>query len=88
MDSFQDIVRYPLSESLFIVENGGFRYYAKNEPEDRPAGSHFRLSYDEPTELDPDITVPQATPHSALTAAEYAALAAKDANTVYLVTDA
>ena len=85
VDSFQDIVRYPLSESLFLVENGGYRYYAKNEPEDRAAGSHYRISFDEPTTLDPDITVPQATPHVALTRAAYTALTTKDAGTVYLV---
>ena len=59
VDSFQDIVRYPLDASQLIASDSQYNYYARNEATDRPAGAHYRLSYDTPAELDPDITVPQ-----------------------------
>ena len=59
VDSFSDIVRYPVSSALLIASDATYNYYGRNTGTDKPAGAQFRPQYDVPAELDPDITVPQ-----------------------------
>ena len=59
VDSFSDIVRYPVSSALLIASDAMYNYYGRNTPTDKPAGAQFRPQLDVPAELDPDITVPQ-----------------------------
>ena len=87
VDDFSDIIRYALSDGLLIASDATYNYYARNTETDRPAGAQYRPQYDVPAGLDPDVNVPQATPHVSLTQAEYTALADKNADTVYLVSE-